>query len=171
MNTNISKLLAALTLAGCVGADPALPTDDCAPMPEAAALVCGDTDGATFTPFAAGDTLVILDGKQGGTWVMPAVELTGLGREGTLSASVALDTGEIVGAIAGVQVHLDADPTGDARSGRLDYVPIPIAQQPDALSVAELVDREAVLRVELRDACGREAHSATAMILDHEGAR
>jgi len=156
--------LLSLAIPACAEPD-AGPVDACAGVTDtgeaagASSAATGTLDGERFVSFADGDRLLIIDGLQGGTWVMPAARFAGVSREGELGASIELETGAPVSAIDGVPVRLD-----EAGAGlQLDFVPIPVGD------AADLSGRPAVLRVELVDACGRVAEGAIGIVLQYEG--
>lgn len=158
----------ALTMMGCGGAEPAAMEDACADVTaQASDVLTGTMSGDRFSAFAGGDRLVIIDGRQGGTWIMPAAAFHGVKLSGELSAEVKLSTGEIVGSIAGISTQ--PDPAQDG-GGELEYVPIPIGQRSDQIHADMLMGRAATLHMSFTDVCGQVAEGSVDMVLEYTGA-
>ena len=101
-------LSALLWTASCDGVQPILIDPDVTPwehqgsgvvVPEGELLVeMGTYANTLYTPFMeAGSPLVIVNGVQGGEWIMPAVRMVGGESKAVILCSLTTESGEIIG--------------------------------------------------------------------------
>lgn len=177
-NANVGPALVALlaVLGGC-GAETETSTTllsgavrpACAMDAEASVeLTLGATEGGVFTPIRAGDPLVIIDGRQGGTWVMPTLRLAGGASVGVVSGSITLLGGEDVGLLPETSVY--AEPL-EGGALEIEYVPIPIGDNPDGSLPQGIAGSPATVRLSYTGSRCERGSLEVAVVLEYEPTR
>lgn len=131
----------------------------------AVGMTLGARDGDTFTAIRDGDPLVIIDGRQGGTWVMPSLRLQGTTPLGTVRGGITLGSGEEVGALPATSVYADATDGGELE---VEYVPIPIGDNPDGSLPDGVAGSPATVRLSFSGACGEAGDLEVGVVLVYE---
>ena len=117
-------------------------------------------DGTTIVPIEEGSSLHIVQGAQGGTWIMPALQLRGLGSPCRLALS--LDTpDEEIGALELEALYLQPLPDSWFRADPY----LPVGDPLDPSSVEHLFGQPATLAVSLEDADGRGISASVGVVL------
>jgi hypothetical protein len=104
-----------------------------------------------FTEIENGGELPIVTGFQGGTWVMPALSLTGFQTLVLVNATVTTARGELVGELDDTFVRVI--PTPD---GTLEVEAVPMAISRERGSVEDLAGVEATFEITVSDPRGAE---------------
>lgn len=129
------------------------------------AIELGLFDEQFFTPVEPMGPLPIVNGFQGGTWVMPAIRAVALVGLVRATGRVTLDgTGEVVGFIEDPQARLQPTPAGYSE---LIALPIPIghAVPNEAAPIDDLYGKTATLVITVVDGNGRTATSTLQVVL------
>jgi len=149
-----------LSLAGCgediVYIDPPVDYDPPPPFePQGEpGLTIGEYSEQIFTPLDAGGELPIIFGFQGGTWIMPAIQTTGLHFLCTMSGDVTTESGERIGFLIDSPVRLDRTPSGTLDT---EALPIPIGHLDDPDEpIDDLYDINATIEIRIVDELGTE---------------
>lgn len=141
--------LALLALCGCgpEGADPSL-------MSESGALEVGYFDKAVFYPLTDGDPLRLVDGIQGGTWIMPGLRAEGLDLRVEVSGELRVDD-EPIGWLVPGPLLLAEGPDGWLEVTELA---MPVPDPADGRAAFSAYDgAAAIFHLMLRDEAGRMA--------------
>lgn len=172
-------------LAAASGCGPApetsAPTLGAAPSCAAAAakgaveMTLGARVGDVFTALHEGDALVVIDGRQGGTWVMPGLRLRGASPTGSVSGGISLANANAdadadakdVGVLPATSVY--AEPVAGA-DGQLEveYVPIPIGDNPDGSLPDGVAGSPATVSLSYTGACGEAGSLQLEVVLVYE---
>lgn len=117
-----------------------------------------------FTGLSEGDDIDIINGFQGGTWVMPAIQCTGFALDVQISGSIVIDeTGENVGVLHAEQLRLDQNPEGSLEA---NAIAIPILHEVDAgRSIDDLYGERATLTITIADDLGNETTESLSLVL------
>jgi len=149
-----------ISLAGCAHS-----AGECDDTPGSRTLDVGRLTEGAFVPFHDGEVISVVNGFQGGMWVMPAVEMTGVVPGGHMAGSMALWEGALLGE-DGHDVRLEA---GAGGALLLRYIPIPVGSAPTSPPVAELDGRIAILTTSFVDDCGTVVEYHRTLQLKIEG--
>ena len=161
MILRLTALVFLITSAGCSDSkSPADPMESCSNVQ--GSLEVGHLEAGEFVPFAAGDSMPVIHGVQGGTWIMPTVRFTNLDTGGDMQASLALDDGTLLGEIA--RPGIRAVKMSEAVAV-LQYFPVPVSDAPGTPEVSTVDGRSASLRMSYADPCERSATLELSCIL------
>jgi len=112
-------------------------------------VVLGRLLAGAFTALGEGDLVDIVNGFQGGTWIMPAMQFTGCAPNGRIEVSLTLVDGPTIGR-NNLSLRLNPQPNG---SLLLEYLPVPAGLEPGSPPLIEIDGRHAVLQSLFRDEC------------------
>jgi hypothetical protein len=118
-----------------------------------------------FTPLLEGEDLPIINGFQGGTWVMPAIR--GIALTGVVQATaevVVTATGERVGVLENERARLQSTAQGFTE---IVALPVPVVHAPPAQRdpITDLYGQPATLSITLIDTLGRRATATVGVVL------
>jgi hypothetical protein len=113
-------------------------------------VVLGRLVDNAFHALAAGDSVDVVHGFQGGTWIMPGLSFGGCAPNGHMVASLTLVDGPVIGRNS-LPLRLDRQPDG---SLQLEYLPVPAGLEPGSPPLEAIDGKQAVLSTRFTDDCG-----------------
>jgi hypothetical protein len=157
----LAPLLAFAALPGlaCSGGDSN--AEACAPS--AASLEIGWLDSGSFSAFESGNAIAVVHGVQGGTWVMPAIRFSGVTSGGSLSGTMTLDSGVLLGESHRPNVRLVNAADGSAL---LQSFPVPVGTAAGSPDVSEVNGANALFVVTYEDSACGQVELALPVVLD-----
>jgi hypothetical protein len=163
---SLSILALVWTSIGCSspvpGADPqCAATNPASGSTYESTVAFGRMSGNGFSALEAGGEVAVVHGFQGGTWIMPAMRLTGVTADGHMVASLTLVEGLLLGR-SELDLRLDLQPDG---SLLLEYLPVPAPQVEGLPALAEIDGSQATLDATFKDVCGKEAMRSSVVLL------
>lgn len=119
----------------------------------------------SVVPFTDSAPISVVNGFQGGMWVMPTLVATGIGPAGHVTGTIELLDGTPVGSNA-FDVRLEPDPSG---AWLLRRLPIPVGAAQGSPPVRQLDDVPARLTITCADTCENSASYVQTLRLHIEG--
>jgi hypothetical protein len=116
-----------------------------------------------YEPLHDGDNCPVVNGLQGGTWVMPALRIEGIYPFAATRCSLTVETGEVVGLITVTTRYFLA--TDDLFEVQAFPVPVIHASPHEADSVEDLYGLGATLSCEVVDGEGRAGVATREIVL------
>lgn len=114
-------------------------------------LTLGIYEEQLFTPLQNGDEIPVVNGFQGGTWIMPALRCTGVTETVSMEAQLILETGEVLGVVDSFDSRLDRTPAGSLDA---NAVPVPVNREDPTMPLDDVFGQTATFRIQLRDQLG-----------------
>lgn len=114
-------------------------------------LALGIYEEQLFNTLEHGDEIPVVNGFQGGTWIMPALRCTGVTETVSLEAELVLENGEVLGQVDSFDSRLDRTPAGSLDA---NAVPVPVNREDPSLPLDDIFGQTATFRIQLRDQLG-----------------
>lgn len=116
-----------------------------------------------YEPFHDGEDCPVVNGLQGGTWIMPALRIEGIYPFADVACTLVVETGEVVGEVSALTRFFLA--TDDKFEVQAFPVPVIHASPHEANSIDDLFGLGAALECTVIDAEGREGSLVREMVL------
>lgn len=116
-----------------------------------ARIELGRLQQGKFDAFERGDTVSVIHGVQGGTWIMPSIRLLEAESGGDFDARLALEDGTLLGETRRPNARLTPAEDGGLV---MQFLPVPVSNEPEMPEVNSVDGASALLSVSYSRPCG-----------------
>ena len=138
------------------------PKQDAGCKQSVATLELGQLKAGHFTALESGGQVSVVQGVQGGTWIMPSLRLSDAESGGDLGARLTLEDGTLLGETSRPRVRFTA---ADDRSLTMQFFPVPVSNEPGMPELSSVDGASAMLTLDYSRPCGPDTVQDFALTL------